>query len=332
MPGYEVETPTHQPDGADRRMVSAIVVTYFTGPVFCACLDSMLAQSRLLELIVIVNGAEQDVRTDLKKRAEIDQRIRLVEPDRNMGFAPACNLGAAMARGDHLAFINPDCNLMPGTFAAVLDVFARNPNAWLVGGRLQNPDGREQRGGRREFLTPWRALVEAARLDRLFPHHPYFRRFNLVDEPALLEPVVVPVVSGAFMMIKRSSFERLGGMDDNFFLHLDDTDLCLRIHLQGGEVWYAGNVPITHHRSTSDASRLFIEWHKTRSACYYFRKHFQRSYPVWSLSMLSAVLWVRFLLVALKALLSDLRVVSKAQAPRVTTPTLFKHLPPPGRP
>jgi len=216
-------------------------------------------------------------------------------------------LALQMARGDHLALINPDCNLMPETFTSVLDVFARHPNAWLVGGRLQNPDGREQRGGRREFLTPWRAFVEAARLDRLFPRHPYFRRFNLVDEPALHEPVVVPVVSGAFMMIKRSSFERLGGMDANFFLHLDDTDLCLRIHLQGGEVWYAGNGPITHHRSTSDASPLFVEWHKTRSACYYFKKHFRTTYPGWSLPIFSAALWVRFFLLALTVLPSHLR-------------------------
>jgi GT2 family glycosyltransferase len=117
-------------------------------------------------------------------------------------------------------------------------------------------------------------------------------------------------------------------------LHLDDTDLCLRIHLEGGEVWYAGNVPITHHRSTSDASPLLVEWHKTRSACYYFRKHFQRFYPAWSLSMLSAVLWIRFALVALKAPLSNLRAVSQTQAPAVPAmpPTLFKRSTPPGGP
>src|SRR5437764_14432836 len=96
-------------------------------------------------------------------------------------------------------------------------------------------------------------------------------------------------------------------MDGHFFLHVDDYDLCLRIHLAGGEVWYAGNVPITHYRSTSSTSPLFIEWHKTRGACYYFKKHFRASYPNWSLTVFSAALWVRFFMLALGALPSHRR-------------------------
>jgi N-acetylglucosaminyl-diphospho-decaprenol L-rhamnosyltransferase len=193
---------------------------------------------------------------------------------------------------------------------SILDVFAKQSNAWLVGGRLQHPDGREQRGGRREFLTPWRALVEATRLDLLFPRHPYFRRLNIFAKSPMLEPTIVPVVSGAFMMMRKDHYERIGGMDNNFFLHFDDLDLCLRIHKHRGEVWYAGNVPITHHRSTSDAPRLFIEWHKTRSSSYYFKKHFRSFYPGWALSVLSVVLWARFFLIAARLLPNDLKEIS----------------------
>ena len=287
----------------DSRTVSVVTVTYYTGLVFWTCLASILAQSELLELIVVVNGADRPVRARLAEMAESDPRIRIVDPGRNVGFAPGCNRGAQLARGDYLAFINPDCSFAPGTFGAVLDIFDQQPNAWIVGGRLQHPDGREQRGGRRAFLTPWRGLVEMTRLDLLFPNHPYFKRHHLFDEAPLLEPARVPVVSGAFMMIPRSCFEQLGGMDGNFFLHVDDSDLCLRVHLQGGEVWYAGNVPISHHRSTSGASRIFVEWHKTRGGCYYFKKHFRGSYPAWSLHLLSVFLWARMLIMAPKFLL-----------------------------
>jgi GT2 family glycosyltransferase len=291
----------------DFRTVSAITVTYHTGPVFWACIDSMLAQPELLELIVVINGADENARARLAQRAERDRRIRLLDPGRNIGFAPGCNFGAAQARGEYLAFINPDCRLPTGTLANVMDVLRRQPKAWLAGGRLQCPRGREQRGGRREFMTPWRAFVEATRLDRLFPHHPYFKRLHLVDDRPLLEPARVPVVSGAFMMLRKSDFERLGGMDNNFFLHVDDYDLCLRIHLAGGEVWYAGNAPITHYRSTSKASPVFIEWHKTRGACYYFKKHFRPAYPNWTLAIFSAGLWARFFLLAGRYLPAHLR-------------------------
>jgi N-acetylglucosaminyl-diphospho-decaprenol L-rhamnosyltransferase len=296
-----------------RPTVSAITVTYFTGPVLWACLRSLLAQPELLELIIVINGADPNVRAALAQLAKIDARVSLVDPGRNLGFARGCNLGAETAQGCHLAFVNPDCVLAPRTLRGILDVFQDQPSAWLVGGRLQHPDGREQRGGRREFLTPWRGFVEMVRLHRLLPKPPYYTRLHLLEEKQLLEPTRIPVVSGAFMIIRRACFERLGGMDDNFFLHVDDSDLCLRIHLRGGEVWYAGNVPITHYRSTSRVSPLFVEWHKTLGCCYYFQKHFRGSYPAWSLHFLSAVLWARLLLITPKLLLARSRHVNAAE-------------------
>lgn len=146
MQGQISIDPTRLHAGGDGNTVSAITVTYHTGPVFWTCIASILEQPELLELIVVVNGADQDVCARLANLAENDRRIRVVEPGRNVGFAPGCNLGAEIARGSHLALVNPDCSLAAGTFATVLDIFGRQPNAWIVGGRLQHPDGREQRG------------------------------------------------------------------------------------------------------------------------------------------------------------------------------------------
>lgn len=291
---------------AQDRHLSAIIVIYYTGPVLWLCIDSVLDQPELIELILVVNGADVETIRRLRDLALQQPRIQLIESGRNIGFAAGCNRGASIATADRLAFINPDCVLDPGTFGAVLDVFEDHPQAWLVGGRLQHPDGREQRGGRREILSPWRAFVELTRLDRVFPNHPYFARLHSHEDEPVSEPVEVPTVSGAFMMISRAHFERLGGMDDNLFLHFDDADLCIRVRQQGGQVWYAGHIPVTHYLSTSDVSRTFIEWHKTRSTSYYFVKHFQQSYPRWTLSGISVLLWIRFALVVLRYLPSDL--------------------------
>jgi N-acetylglucosaminyl-diphospho-decaprenol L-rhamnosyltransferase len=284
------------------RRVSAVTVVYYTGPVLWQCIDSQLQQPELAELILVLNGATAISRQRLRDMAAADPRIRLIEPPRNIGFAAGCNRGAAIAAADRIAFVNPDCVLAPGTFGAILDVFEDRPQAWLVGGRLQHPDGREQRGGRREILSPWRAFVELTRLDHLFPNHPYFARLHNHETEPAREAIEVPTVSGAFMMLSRSYYERLNGMDDNMFLHFDDADLCIRIRQQGGQVWYAGHVPITHYLSTSDVSSIFIEWHKTRSTSYYFVKHFQAVYPRWALSGISALLWLRFLLISLRSL------------------------------
>ncbi len=276
------------------RQVSIITVTYHTGPVLWENIAASLAQPEVRELVLVDNGNDRATRARLKEWAAREPRLRLMQPRRNLGFAAGCNFGAAAATSDFLAFVNPDCALLPGSFTALLDVFAGWPEAWLCGGRLQHPNGSEQRGGRRELLTPWRAFVEVLRLDRMFRDHPYFRRLNAMDAEAPREVMEVPAVSGAFMMIRRSHYQRLGGMDDHMFLHFDDLDLCLRIAEQGGKVLYAGHVPVPHHLSTSDVSRIFIEWHKARSSSYYFVKHFHGAYPRWFLSITSSLIWLRF--------------------------------------
>ena len=288
------------------RRVSAIVVTYWTGPVLPDCVEALLAQQEVEQVVVIDNGNPTVTRQWLATWAAEEPRLTLVLPGRNTGFSAGCNLGAAQATGDCLAFVNPDCVLAPGTVGRFLDVCRDEPKAWVCGGRLEHPDGTEQRGGRREILSPWRAFVELLRFDRLFPDHPYFRRLHMYEDAPIGEVREVPTVSGAFMLIPKRAYDRLGGMDDNMFLHFEDADLCIRVGQQGGRVLYCGDIPVTHHLSTSDVSRTFIEWHKTRSTSYYFYKHFNVFYPYWFLMIVSGILWVRFIILAPKLIFGDL--------------------------
>lgn len=291
------------------RVVSAVVVSYWTGPSLQECLAALLPQDGLREIIVVDNGNDAKARAWLEDIAATQPRVRLLTPGRNIGFAAGCNFGAAAARGHYLAFVNPDLILPPGTLVKVCGILADNPGAWLCGGRLLNMDGSEQRGGRREILTPWRAFIELTRLNRLFPNHPYFRRLHLYEDESVTEVVAVPTVSGAFMMIAKTWYEAVGGMDDNMFIHVDDADLCIRIINAGGRVLYCGNVPVYHYLSTSDVPHTLVEWHKTRSTSYYFHKHFRATYPAWVLTVTSLLLWLRFLLIAASMVPSDARVV-----------------------
>lgn len=304
--------------------VSAVVVTYWTGPALEECLSALLRQDGLLEVIVVDNGNDDETRSWLAELASGETRIRVFDTGRNIGFAAGCNFGAAAARGRFLAFVNPDLILPPGTLNAVLATLASHAGAWLCGGRLLNMDGTEQRGGRREILSPFRAFIEVSRLNRLFPNHPYFRRLHLYEDEPVLDVIEVPTVSGAFMMIAKAHYEAVGGMDDNMFIHFDDADLCIRIGNAGGKVLYCGNVPVYHYLSTSDVPRTFIEWHKTRSTCYYFHKHFRATYPAWVLTLTNLMVWLRFALVAARALPHDLGVMvrrwTRGQSKAVSAP------------
>jgi N-acetylglucosaminyl-diphospho-decaprenol L-rhamnosyltransferase len=289
-----------------RQSVSVIVVSYRTGPVLRDSLSALFEQSEPVEVIVVDNGNDQANRDYLDGLTATQPKLKLIRTNRNLGFAAGCNLGADAATGDYIALVNPDLIVPPGSFSAVLDVLKQRPDAWLCGARLSNMDGTEQRGGRREMATPWRVFAEALRLNRLFPHHPHFRRMHMHESPTPDAVVEVPTVSGAFMVLSRRHWRELGGMDPAMFLHMEDADFCLRILKSGGTVLYCGHVPIYHHLSTSDVPRIFIEWHKVNSGAHYFRKNFSDSYPYWAISIIIAALWGRWALLGMLNLPRDI--------------------------
>ena len=295
------------PDRAGRMKggISVVVVSYHTGPLLWGCLDDVLAQPDVAELLVVDNGNPPTTRRELQQRAAADARLNVITPQHNLGFAAACNWAAEQAQGPLLALVNPDVSLPPATFARLLAEWSQHPDAWVVGCRVMNPDGSEQKGGRREILTPWWALVEVLRLDRIAPNHPHFRRFHRLDGDNS-QVMAVPVTSGAFMLMELSRFRSLGGLDAHMFLHVEDVDFCLRVLQQGGLVLYCGSVPIIHHYSSSDAANWFVQWHKTRSTIVYFRKNFAASYPRWVLHAVTAVMLMRLVVLVVRGLPKDM--------------------------
>ncbi|WP_193771478.1 glycosyltransferase family 2 protein, partial [Candidatus Magnetaquicoccus inordinatus] len=135
--------------------ISAIVVSYHTGLILQHSLQAILQASGLLELLVVDNGNPPSTQRWLDHWACSDQRIRLLRPGRNIGFAGGVNQAAAIAQGDCLALINPDLLVEKETLAQLAAALQQKTHVWIVGARLLNWDGTEQRGGRRAFLTPW---------------------------------------------------------------------------------------------------------------------------------------------------------------------------------
>jgi len=312
-------------NGADRTdnecapaTVTAVVVSYHSGPLLKYCLAALLAELPVGELVVVDNGNAPAEAALLDALAATEPRLRLVRPGGNLGFAAACNRAAAEATGAWLAFVNPDLVVSPGALAKVVAALATRPDAWLCGARLLDPDGREQRGGRRDVLTPWRSVVEATGLWRLFPRHPHFSRFNLHTSPPPAGIVEVPTISGAFMVLPAAAWRRLGGMDERLFLHVEDIDLCLRVLKAGARVLYCADASVIHRQGSSDATRLFVGWHKTRGLVRYFFKHFRGPYPAWSLALIAVLLWLRFAAVALVGLPADTVRIGRRWLARTT--------------
>jgi GT2 family glycosyltransferase len=91
--------------------------------------------------------------------------------------------------------------------------------------------------------------------------------------------IEVPAISGAFMAMARSTFDALGGMDEGYFLHVEDLDFCLRHGRRGGVAYFVPGLVCTHVKGTSGAPARFVERHKVRGFRRYFLTHFADRYP-----------------------------------------------------
>ncbi len=257
---------------ANASYFSAVVVSFHTGPVLNQCLTALLEAPLCGEIVLVNNSNSRDVTTALTARARTEPKLTLIDGHGNIGFGSACNLGAEMACYSLLVFVNPDCVIDKDTLPALGDALAHSPDA-LVGGSLRNEDGSEQRGCRRGELTPWSALISFLGLGRAGPEAGILRDFNRTGEPLPSMILDMPVVSGALMALRASTFKKVGGFDPAFFLHVEDIDLCQRIRKDGGTVLFVPQATALHIGATSAVPSWSIERAKIASFGHYFWKN-----------------------------------------------------------
>lgn len=237
--------------------VSALVVTYRTGPRLAECLYALRGDPDVSEIVITDNGNPPSVQAWLDAFAAQSPKVKLVRLD-NPGFGAGVNAAARLATGSHFLVINPDCVVKRGALRAMADALAGAPTPSIAGGRIFDLQGREERGARRTTLTLARALG--------------IGRWTLDRDPPPPGPVRVGAISGAFFLIRREGFETLGGFDEGYFIHVEDVDLCRRALEAGGEVIYVPAAGALHYTSTSEVPSAFVTGHKAKSLARYFRK------------------------------------------------------------
>lgn len=237
---------------------AALVVTYHTGPRLAECLYALKADPEVCEIVIADNGNPPEIQAWLDSFVMgCAGRARLQRLD-NPGFGAAVNRAAKETAARRLLVINPDCVIRRGSVGQLAAALEGAGAPTIVGGRIFGIDGREQRGARRNTLT----LAAALGLSR----------WTLETDPPPSGPVSVGAISGAFFLMRRADFERLGGFDEGYFLHVEDVDLCRRAIEAGGSVIYQPLAGALHYTSTSDVPSAFVQQQKARSLARYFRK------------------------------------------------------------
>jgi hypothetical protein len=258
--------------------LSVVLVNWNGGVVIGECLDSLTASERCGERleVLLVDNASSD--GSAARALDGHPTVRLIQNRQNVGFARAVNQGLRETSGDLVLVMNPDVTLRPTTIPTLVEAMGREPRAGIAGPRLLDPGGTVQASARRE-PSLWTGLFgRSTLLTRLLPRNALSRRElpALSHEGAL--PLEVDWVSGACLIARRAAFERVGPLDEAFFLFWEDADWCRRHRQAGWTVLYVPAAVATHRTGVSRAQRPLrstIDFHV--SAYRYYRKHHLRS-------------------------------------------------------
>ncbi|MEU0106831.1 MULTISPECIES: glycosyltransferase family 2 protein [unclassified Streptomyces] len=253
-----------------------VIVNWNAGRHLQNCLHSIARADRSVlrvRRVVIVDNASSD-------GSERDPHVpglpvRWVRNDENLGFARACNQGAALCDSEFLLFLNPDTELCPDTLR-ITGEFLRTPAAGgfgIFGARMVDEQGRPQLSCSR-FPSPRIFAGRMTGLDRLVPavFPPQHMRPEELSRSGPVDQVI-----GAFFLVRRSLFTELNGFDDGYFLYLEEVDFALRArrlnwpsyHIKEARVYHAGRVssaqlgPWRHYLLLCSRTRfMFRNWPK----------------------------------------------------------------------
>ncbi|HCV41989.1 MAG TPA: glycosyl transferase family 2 [Bacteroidetes bacterium] len=256
--------------------LSVIIVNYNVRQFLENALTSILrAMEDVDGEVFVVDNASDDGSVEMVKAKF--PKVILIENKENLGFARANNIALKQARGKYLLLINPDTVVQEDTLQVMLEFFGDTPDAGLAGCKILNPDGTFELGAHRSFPTPWVAFTKVFGLSALFPKSKLFGKYNLTYL-SHDETYEVDAVSGSFMMITREAYERVGALDETFFMYGEDLDWCYRVAQVGYKVYYVHSTKIIHfkgestRRSSIDeiktfyaAMQIFVEKHLSSS-------------------------------------------------------------------
>jgi len=279
-----------------KPVIEVIIVNYNAGEALTRCVQSVLAQQLPVRLTVIDNRSSDDSLAALQHAIGALENVNIIANDGNLGFARAVNVAArGLGKdGQYLLILNPDCEMLPGSLAALGKALDDDPGAALAGPLVVNRDGLPMRGTLRSFPDPWSSLMTFSGLWRLGRWLPSFRGVEMSGRlPG--ETAQAEAVSGACMMLRQSVFMELGCMDGAYGLHCEDFDLMYRIGQRGFHCLFVPSARVFHQQGVSSSSRpLWVHWQKHRGMQRFYLKFQAEKHVFPARWLVIAGIWLRF--------------------------------------
>jgi GT2 family glycosyltransferase len=257
----------------EQTKLSVIIVNYNVKHFLEQCLHSVYKAAKGIETeIFVVDNNSVDGSAQLIR--EKFANLHFIENKENVGFSRANNQAIRKAKGKYILLLNPDTVVEEDTFSKVLKFMDESPEAGGLGVKMIDGKGTFLPESKRGLPTPWVAFYKMFGISKLFPHSQKFGKYHLsyLNENEIHE---VDVLAGAFMLLRKKTLDKVGLLDETFFMYGEDIDLSYRITLGGYKNFYFPKTTIIHYKgeSTKKGSLNYVKVFYN-AMIIFVRKHF----------------------------------------------------------
>jgi len=229
--------------------LSVIIVNYNVEYFLEQCLNSVYkALEHVDGEVFVVDNNSIDHSVEMVK--EKFPQVHLIANKDNTGFSVANNQAMKIAKGEYVLLLNPDTIVEEDTFKQVVDFMDAHPDAGGLGVKMIDGKGIFLPESKRGLPTPSVAFYKIFGLSKLFPKSKKFGKYHLtyLDNDEIHE---IDVLSGAFMLMRKKTLDKVGLLDEAFFMYGEDIDLSYRITIGGYKNYYYPKTRIIHYKGES---------------------------------------------------------------------------------
>jgi GT2 family glycosyltransferase len=282
-----------------KHTLSIIIVNYNVEYFLEQCLNSVFKATEGInaEVFVVDNNSVDNSIEMVKVKFP---SVKCIENRVNVGFSKANNQAIAESNSEFILLLNPDTVVEEATFRKVLDFMINHPEAGGLGVRMVDGKGRFLPESKRGLPTPAVAFYKIFGFSKIFRKSPRFNKYHLgyLDEFKNHE---VDILSGAFMLMRSEALEKVGVLDETFFMYGEDIDLSYRIQLGGWKNYYCSDTTIIHYKGEStkksSVNYVFVFY---RAMVIFAEKHFAKNHAKSFSTLINLAIYLRASLSILK--------------------------------
>lgn len=272
--------------------LSVVIVNYNVKHFIEQCLFSVLkaAENIPCEVFVVDNNSVDGSVTLIQEKFP---QVNLIINKINTGFSVANNQALKLAKGEYVLLLNPDTVVQEDTFTKIVTFMDSHPKAGGLGVKMLDGQGNFAPESKRGLPTPSVAFYKMFGFSRFFPKSKIFGKYHLsyLPENQICE---IDVISGAFMLMRKTVLDKIGLLDETFFMYGEDIDLSYRITKAGYKNYYFPDTQIIHYKGEStkrSSLNYVIIFYKAMAI--FSKKHFSGSNAFWFNALIHLAIFLK---------------------------------------